>query len=317
MPSSTIAVCSEPQAFEVALQQGIRAELLVTERGQFRAQLICIVLPRIRLLRTRERLSRIAVVSVASGSMLVVLPTEPGQSQKFRGAGLSADEIMIVTTGERLHTWTAGPCGWGIISVTAKEFVKYGQALVGRNFALPSGVCRLRPSRDGLRSLVALFNAAMRLTEAQPSRPVETEGATRGLEQEAIGLLVACLTSGMAQTLEEAHRFSAIMASLDEQLQACPQGIPRVPDICRALGVSAEILQACCQRQVGVSPSRYFHLHRMRRVHNALVDAHPEIASVSRIAKWHGFNEAGRFASAYRRQFGELPSTTLRRDVRG
>jgi AraC-like DNA-binding protein len=317
MASSTIAVFSEPQAFEAALQQGCRVELLVTERGQFRAQLISIALPRLRLLRVKERLSRIAVVSVAPGSMLVILPTEPGQSQTFRGASLPAGEIMTVTAGERLHTWTVGPCGWAIVSVPAKEFVKYGQALVGRNFALSSGVCRLRPSRDGLRSLVALFNATMRLTEARPSRPVETEGATRGLEQEAIGVLVACLSSGAVQAHEAAHQCSAIMASLDQRLLTCPNEIPRVRDICKALGVSAEALQACCQRQVGVSLSRYLHLHGMRRVYNALSDAKPESASIRQIAKCHGFNALGRFASAYRRQFGELPSTTLRRDVPG
>ena len=309
MPSSTIAVFSEPQAFEAALQQGCRVELLVTGRGQFRTRLISVVLPRLRLLQVKEWLSRIAVVSAAPGSMLVILPTEPEQSQKFRGASLLAGQIMTVTAGERLHTWTGGPCGWGIISVSAKEFVRYGQALVGRNFVLPSGVCRLSPSRDGHRSLVALFNATMRLTEAQPSRPIETEGAARGLEQEAIRILVACMSMGTVQPYEAAYRSSAIMARLDQALQSHPHEIPRIPDICAVLGISARTLQALCQRQVGVGPSRYFHLHGMRRVHNA----DPGIASVSRIARCHGFNEPGRFAAAYRKQFGELPSATLRR----
>ena len=313
MPSSTIAVFSEPQAFEAALQQGCRVELLVTGHGQFRAQLVSIALPWLRLLRAKEWLSRIAVVSAAPGSMLVILPTEPEQSQTFQGASLLAGEIMTVTAGERLHTWTVGPCGWGIISVSAKEFVRYGQALVGRNFALPSGVCRLRPSRDGHRSLVALFNATMRLTEAQPSRPIETEGAVRGLEQEAIRVLVACLSIGTVLAHEAAHRHSAIMACLDRLLQGYTHEMPRITDVCTALGISATTLQACCQRHVGVGPSRYFHLRAMRRAHHALIDAPPDIASVSRIAKCHGFNEPGRFAAAYRKQFGELPSATLRR----
>jgi AraC-like DNA-binding protein len=313
MPSSTIAVFSEPQAFEAALQQGCRVELLVTGYGQFRAQLISIALPQLRLLQAKEWLSRIAVVSAAPGSMLVILPTESQQSQTFRGASLPAGEIMTVTEGERLQTWTVGPCGWGIISVSAKEFVRYGQALVGRNFTLPLGVCRLRPSRDGSRALAALFNAAMRLTEARPSRPIETEDAARGLEQEVIHVLVACLSMGTVQAHEAAHRHSAIMACLDRLLQDYTHGMPRIPDICTVLGISATTLQACCRRHVGVSLNRYFHLHWMRRVHNALIDAHPDIASVSRIAKCHGFNEPGRFAAAYRKQFGELPSATLRR----
>jgi AraC-like DNA-binding protein len=313
MPSSTIAVFSEPQAFEAALQQGCRVELLVTGHGQFRAQLISIALPRLRLLQAKEWLSRIAVVSAAPGSMLVLLSTETEQSQIFRGVSLLAGEIMTVTAGEQLHMWTVGPCRWGIISISAKEFVRYGQALVGRNFALPPSVCRLRPRRGGRRSLVALFNSTMRLTEAQPSRPIETEGASRGLEQEAIRVLVACLSMGTVQAREAVHRHSAIMACLDQLLQASSHEIPRIPNICAALGISATTLQACCQRHVGVSLGRYFHLYKLRRVHNALIDAYPDIASVSRIAKCHGFNDPGRFAAAYREQFGELPSATLRR----
>ena len=312
MPSSTIAAFNEPRAFEAALQQGCRVELLVTERGQFKAELITITLPRLRLLRARERLSRIAVVSVAHGSIVFIFQTEPERSHKFRGVGLSAAQMMTVTANERLHTWTAGLCSWGIICVPAKELIKYGQALVGRKFALPSGVCRLRPGRDHLRALVALFNATMRLTEAHPSRPVETAGAVRGLEQETIGVLVACLSSGTVQAREEPRGHSEMMARLDQLLQACPHQIHRVRDICAALGVSEKALQACCLQQVGVGLSRYFHLHGMRRVHKALADAQPETASVSRLAKCHGFNEAGRFAAAYRKQFGQLPSATLR-----
>ena len=86
MPSSTIAVFSEPQAFEAALQQGCRVELFVTGHGQFRAELISIALPRLRLLQAKEWLSRIAVVSVTPGSMLVILPTEPEQSLRCGGA---------------------------------------------------------------------------------------------------------------------------------------------------------------------------------------------------------------------------------------
>src|SRR5271167_3853056 len=157
MSSSTVAVFSEPQAFESALQQGCGVELLVTGQGQFRAQLISIALPRLRLLQAKEWLSRIAVVSVAPGSLLVIFPTEPEQSQRCAGASLSAGEIVTVTAGERLHMWTVGSCGWGIISVSAKEFVRYGQALIGRNFSLPRGVCRLRPRQGSLQSLVALF----------------------------------------------------------------------------------------------------------------------------------------------------------------
>lgn len=315
MSSSAIAVFSEPQAFESALQQGCGVELLVTGCGQFRAQLISIVLPRLCLFQAEEWLSRIAVVSAAQGSMLVMLPTAPKQSHKSSGVSLLADEIMTVSGGERLHTWAVGSCDWGIISVSAKELAEYGQALVGRYFVLPPGVCRVRPSRAGLQSLLALFNATMRLTEVHPGRPVETEAAAHGLEQEAIRVLVDCFSTGVLQGNEEAYRYSATMANLDRFLQTCRHGIPRIPDVCAALGISAKFLQACCQRQVGVGPGRYFHLRAMRQAHKALIDAQPRPASVVKLAKCYGFNHPGRSAAAHRRQFAELQSVTLRRNM--
>jgi AraC-like DNA-binding protein len=313
MPTSTIAVFSEPRAFEAALQQACGVELLVTGHDKFRARLVSIALPQLRLLQVTEWVSRIAVVSVAPGSMLVILPTEPESLRKFGGTSLLAGEIMTVTAGEPLHTWTGGPCGWGIISVSIREFVGYGKAMVGRKFVLPSGVCRLRPSRGSLQSLMALFNATMRLTEAHPSRPIDTEGAARGLEQEAIGVLIDCLSTATVQASEKTDQQSDIMSRLDELLQTYPHEIPRVPDVCAALGISAKALRACCQLHVGVGPGRYLHLRGMRRVYHALIGSHPGRDSVAGIAKCYGFNGTGGFAAAYRRQFGEFPSATLRR----
>jgi AraC-like DNA-binding protein len=64
---------------------------------------------------------------------------------------------------------------------------------------------------------------------------------------------------------------------------------------------------------LGISPSRYVLLRRLKRVQVALRDADPTTASVAEIATGCGFTELGRFAGAYRTAFGESPSTTLRR----
>jgi hypothetical protein len=89
---------------------------------------------------------------------------------------------MTVTAGERLHLWKGGPCIWGIISISARELISYGQAVISRNFRLSSDVCRLQPSQRGLQSLMALFASVVRLTEAQPSAPIQTDRAIKGLD---------------------------------------------------------------------------------------------------------------------------------------
>jgi AraC-like DNA-binding protein len=61
-----------------------------------------------------------------------------------------------------------------------------------------------------------------------------------------------------------------------------------------------------------MGPIRYLTLRRMHLVRRALLKADPSKATVTRLATDHGFWELGRFAVAYRRIFGELPSESLR-----
>jgi AraC-like DNA-binding protein len=83
--------------------------------------------------------------------------------------------------------------------------------------------------------------------------------------------------------------------------------------LCTATGVSERSLRNACHAVHGVSPKRYLTRRRMEAVRNALVEARPGQATVTRIATDYGFFELGRFAAAYTSLFGERPSDTLRR----
>ena len=315
MPASTIAAFSTANEFEAALQQGGSVELLVTGQGQFRAQLTRIALPRLSLLRGEEQLSRLAVLSVAPDSALIILPAQREPRQIWGGANLPPGEIMTVSGGERLHVRSDGPCRWAAVCVSAQELIRLGRALIGPEFVWQTGIRRWRPARASYRSLIGLFNGAMRLTKSQPSLSTEAQTA-RGLEQEVIRALVDCLSTGAAQAHSRAtHRHAAIMAQLEDILRAQGHRVPPVSEVSAALGISQRTLQTCCNEHVGIGPTRYFHLRRLQYVHDALIGADPHSASVSLLAKHYGFNALGRFAAAYHKQFGELPSATLRRST--
>ena len=59
-------------------------------------------------------------------------------------------------------------------------------------------------------------------------------------------------------------------------------------------------------------PIAFLRRKRLGDVHRALLMA-GRSTSIREVAVEHGFIELGRFAREYRRHFGELPSTTLRR----
>jgi transcriptional regulator GlxA family with amidase domain len=103
------------------------------------------------------------------------------------------------------------------------------------------------------------------------------------------------------------------MVRFEEVLADHPNRPLPMPELCALIGVTERTLRSCCADFLGISPSRYVLLRRLKRVQVALRDADPATATIAEIASGCGFTELGRFAGAYQTAFGESPSTTLRR----
>lgn len=86
-----------------------------------------------------------------------------------------------------------------------------------------------------------------------------------------------------------------------------------MPDLCEMIGVSDRTLRSCCPQFLGISPSRYPLLRRLKQVRTALRDTDPNMVNLAELSRRCGFTQLGRFAGAYQAAFGETPSTTLRR----
>ena len=83
-----------------------------------------------------------------------------------------------------------------------------------------------------------------------------------------------------------------------------------VVDICQAVGVHSRVLQYCFNEVFGVTPVAYLRCLRLHQVRREIKEAPNE--SLGDIAARWGIWHLGRFASDYKRLFGELPSTTAR-----
>ncbi len=312
MPRIFTSVFSEPDDFQAGLSEEGVVRFLVTGHGQFRARLTQIVLHRLRLSAGEEELSRIAFVAVPAGMVLVALPIGGRPSPVWGGIEIRAGEIITLGPGQRMHARIGGPCGWGAIQVPDQDLVGYGRALTGAGFVVPS-VARWRPAPAAGRRLRHLHRAAIRMAEARSG--VLTDGeAAHGLEQQLIHALVECLSAGWVdEETPTARRHRGILGPFEDLLHAEP--LPRVTEICAALGVSAQTLRICCEEQLGMGPTEYIRRRRMQLVHRALRNGNPDGASISAVARRYGFRDLGRFGASYRAVFGELPSVTLRRGL--
>ncbi len=311
MPGSTISAFGDPDEYQTELQRDGNCNYLVTSIGGFQAQLIRITLLRMRLLAGQENQSRIAFFSVPQTMIRVSMPVIGPTALSRRGISACPGELIIHTGGQRYHEWTQGPSQWRAIHCLVSELVRFGRAINETPFSLPSGTLRWRPARAALRTLIDLHDSAIRATKLRPNVVVSTEAA-RGLEQQLFHALIECLPAVSSDRRGgAAQREAAIMGKLEDWIDAHPQQAYGSEKMCAALGVSSRTLRACTHKHLGIGPLRYLNLRRMILAHRTLRCANPDATSVSSVARQLNFAGLGRFAVAYREQFGEMPSVTL------
>jgi AraC-like DNA-binding protein len=313
MPGSGTSVFTDPDDYQASLRWA-QMELLVTSRD-FKARLTWAELHCVRLLRSQEDLPRIAYVSLEPALVFVTFPTTADPPPVWSGLDVQSGNIMFHSRGERLHQRMRGPCLWSLIALPPRDLQDYGRALLGKPLPVPSAGRVLRPPPRDTSRLQRLHAQACRLAETRPKILAHPKVA-RDIEQRLIEALVTCLTTvgGLGGGAANRHH-AQIMVGVEEALAENPIRLRRVSEICELIGVTDRTLESCCAEFLGISPSQYLLLRRLKQVRTALRDADPA-ATVADLAQQHGFTELGRFAAVYRREFGEMPSATLAR-IRG
>jgi len=131
------------------------------------------------------------------------------------------------------------------------------------------------------------------------------------LEHEIPVRLLRLLAADPPQTSLRVDGFKARAARMArEYIDAHAADAPAIQDVCRAAGVSWRTLNYAFHEVFGVTPKQYLQATRLDRVRKELCRNGPAVKITEVAAEW-GFWHMGKFASDYRRQFGELPSETL------
>lgn len=129
---------------------------------------------------------------------------------------------------------------------------------------------------------------------------------------------VASLVLRGVQTIKSDHLGrpaiprSQIIHSCKDLIEAQAGTLVRVEELAAKASVSERTLRQVFYDFFGIGPARYLQLRQVHQVHRELRKADPKTTRISNVLTKHGIWEFGRFASRYRRLFGELPSQTLR-----
>ena len=313
MPGSGTSIFIDPDDYQASFSH-LRIDLSATSQRAFNARLTWATLLHMQLLRSEEDMPRIAHVSLAPTLVFVGFATRPDPPMVWGGVELQTRDVVFHSQGERFHQWTTGPCSWGLVGLAREHLESYCEVLFGKTLSVPAAARILRPAARDAARLRRLHAQVCRLAETRPKVLAHPEVA-RALEQGLIQALVTCLAAKARDDDGAARRHrTRTLARFEAELADHPNRALHMPEVCALIGVTERTLRSCCAEFLGISPSRY--MLRLQAVRIALRDADPAMASVTEIAEGCGFTELGRFAGAYRKAFGESPSTTLRRAPR-
>jgi AraC-like DNA-binding protein len=175
--------------------------------------------------------------------------------------------------------------------------------------AAPAGRVACRPgSVPRLRQLV------QRIAAAVMDRPAET-AAHRAAGLDLLAAVTACLPApepaGPATGRPRLDR-ATIMRHAMAAIETTPT-TPTTASLAARIGVTDRTLLRAFRETYGVPPKQYLMLRELHGVRRVLRTGAPLEETVADVLSRHGIWEFGRFAARYRRQFGELPSETLRR----
>ena len=84
-------------------------------------------------------------------------------------------------------------------------------------------------------------------------------------------------------------------------------------ELARQASMSLRSLYGLFERYAATTPKNYIRQKKLERVNACLSDPTCTVRNVTELAMDYGFLHLGRFSESYRKQFGELPSDTLKR----
>ena len=249
-----------------------------------------------------------------SDGYVLYIPLTNGVEYSANGRILEKNAIAILEPGCEFCISTKVAHDWCSVFVPTHQFARGGD-LVEPSLGSEKMTCRVtRPNLQVANQLRTFVSQIM--TVAANCSQFESAPATKCAATELLN--VTSLVAGERQAGEPHQkgrpRFlrQEIIRRCQEKLEERDGELVHLEELAAAAEVSERTLRTAFNEYYGIGPVRYLQLRQIHRVNRALRASDPKAASVTSVLLEHGVWEFSRFASRYRRLFGELPSETLR-----
>ena len=171
-----------------------------------------------------------------------------------------------------------------------------------------------RPTASRRRHVIDRLHSALQHVEKYP-RILEASYARKAFLDDMIEALLRGYADVKGDEIKRRISFvsaSRIVRNAESYLRMHAQRPVHLQELCEHTNTSERTLRRAFIEKYDMPPARYLGNWRLCQVRRTLSASNKLELTVSDAAFNFGFWELGRFASQYRRLFGELPSQTLR-----
>jgi len=247
------------------------------------------------------------------GMRSFALLTGQSHDHAFRGHTIDRSTLIIVPRDRELHAVSAA--GVQILNISIDEHLLSRAA---RQLEIPDSQLDQLPvavSFGGADRGLLLRRIAIlgEFTTKYGDHRLHT-ATSRELEEEMVSCLLESLVdiSRQGQRVSANSRYRSTSAALDYILDR-PREAISIASLAQEVGASRRTLEKGFRELLDMSPTQFIRTSRLRSCRQDLLrSASRSPGFISETANNWGFWHMGQFAADYRREFGELPSQTVR-----
>jgi AraC family ethanolamine operon transcriptional activator len=245
----------------------------------------------------------------------VILPLKQGENGIFQGQCFGGDQAAIMSHHSEAAYRSPSEHHLLTVSISVQRFRRAFEAVTGQE-AIAS-VTRTRVLDLVPHAQIQMhrcITAAIQLSRSTPLN-VSVDKGLQEIEEHFLATLSLAMAGDTENRFGELGRcnrlnyLNRVRDYIESHLDA-PLGLET---LARVTGVSSRSICSAFRELLGISPQQYIKARRLAAARQVLLHNCDPDMTVTDVAHQFGLFHLGHFTADYKRQFGELPSKTLKR----